>query len=237
MEGFSYTDIFATKGIEYLVVIAFLLMLIPFTLFLNKRVTFARKIREVAGGITAGIRKVPQGLLFNRNHTWLFMEKSGTARLGLDNLLLHMTGPVRFTLQRSPGESLRRGDLLAVIEQDGKRLNVLSPVSGTLVSGNDLLQDSPALINDDPYGSGWLCTIRPANWLNEVRSCFVAEEATAWLTREVARFRDFLSSTIENRLTINTMSVLQDGGEPADHCLERLPESVWTDFQKEFLEL
>ena len=97
MDGFSYSDIFATKGVEYLVVITFLTLLIPFWLILNKRSAIQGKIRRVLGNLSFNILKIPQGLFYSNNHTWMHMEKTGTASVGLDDLLLHMTGDVKFS--------------------------------------------------------------------------------------------------------------------------------------------
>jgi len=237
MEGFSYSDIFATKGIEYLVIIAFLALLVPFTLILNRNVRAAGGIRKVIGGVTQRMLRIPQGVFFNRNHTWMFMERSGNARLGLDDLLLHLTGAVNFKPLKQPGDSVRRGEVLTEIEQDGKKLQIVSPISGTILDTNGLMKENPAAVNDDPYGRGWLFTIRPGNWLKEIGTCLMASEANDWSSNELARFRDFLTVSVKSGSEGNFPAVLQDGGEPADHCLSQLPGSAWTDFQKEFLEL
>ena len=92
MNEFSYSDIFATKGIEYLVVITFLLLLVPFWLILNKQTTIAEQIRHAIGSLSFKMLRIPQGLFYGRNHTWMYMEKSGVAKVGLDDLLLHQIG-------------------------------------------------------------------------------------------------------------------------------------------------
>jgi len=237
MDGFSYSDIFATKGLEYLIIIAFLALLIPFWVILNKQVKVTKQIQKALGILSANMLRFPQGLFYSRNHTWMFMEKTGVAKVGLDDLLLHITGEVKFSHLKNPGEEISKGDLLTEIDQNGKLLQVLSPVSGTVLQTNSLLNENPGLLNKDPYGKGWICEIKPTNWLAEAKSCYFAEEATNWSEKELTRFKDFLAVTMKNYSPDASMVILQDGGELCDHSLSELPDTIWKDFQHEFLSL
>ncbi|MCX6306836.1 MAG: glycine cleavage system protein H [Bacteroidetes bacterium] len=237
MEGFSYSDIFATKGVEYLIIIAFLAMLIPFAVLLNKQVKISRQIQKALGVLSDKILRIPQGLFYSRNHTWMFMEQSGSAKVGLDDLLLHITGEVKFSSLKKPGDMISKGDLLTEICQDGKLLQLFSPVSGKIMDTNSMLNERPEILNEDPYGKGWIYKIKPSNWLAEAKSCYFAEEATNWSAKELERFKDFLAVTMRNYTHETSMVILQDGGELCDHSLVALPEEIWKDFQKEFLSL
>ena len=150
MEGFSYSDIFATKGVEYLIIIAFLALLIPFSIMLNRQVKMKTQLRQVLGILSAGVLRIPQGLFFSKNHTWAHLERSGTASLGLDDLLLHLTGEVSFGSLKQPGDTIRKGDLIAELEHQGKLLQIFSPISGNIVSSNPLIHENPAMLNEDP---------------------------------------------------------------------------------------
>jgi len=235
MDGFSYFDIFATKGLEYLVIIAFLALLIPFWIALNKQAKMTRQIQTALSVLSANILKIPQGLFYGQNHTWMHLEKSGTAKVGLDDLLLHITGEVKFRNLKKPGETISKGDLLAEIDQNGKLLSIYSPVSGKILDTNSLLNDSNGALNEDPYGKGWMYKIKPSNWREEANSCYFAEEATNWSSKELERFKDFLARTMTNYTSETAMIVMQDGGELCDHTLASLPDEIWKDFQNEFL--
>ncbi len=191
MDGFSYYNIFDTKGIEYLVIIAFLLLLIPFWLALNKQVQLKEQFRKAFGVLTAGILKVPQGIFYGKNHTWAYLEKSGNARVGLDDLLLHITGEVKVRQIKQQGDSIRKGDLLAEIDQNGKSLSIFSPISGKIVNSNTALNSNHDLLNEDPYGKGWLYSIKPTNWMAELPSFYFAEGATDWLRKGIGSLQGF----------------------------------------------
>lgn len=235
MDGFSYSDIFATKGMEYLIIIAFLLLLIPFSVILNKQVKITHKIRQVFGILTAGNLKIPQGLFYSKNHTWAHLDKSGAASVGLDDLLLHLTGEVTLSNLRDPGEYVNKGDVIASIGHMGKFLRIFSPISGEIMSTNSIIRDSPGILNEDPYGKGWVYKIKPSDWMAETRSLYLAEEATAWLKRDLDRFKDFLAVTMMKYSPGTSGIILQDGGELCDHSLSALPFEIWQDFQQEFL--
>jgi glycine cleavage system H protein len=237
MDGFSYTDIFATKGLEYLIIITFLVLLIPFWIVLNKQVKITRQIQKTLGILSASILRIPQGLFYSKNHTWMYMEKSGIANVGLDDLLLHITGKIKFRNLYKPGETINKGDLLTEIDQDGKLLRIFSPVSGKIIETNPALDENPGLLNEDPYENGWIYKVKPSNWMAEARSCYFAEEATNWSENELIRFKDFLAGTMKNYSPEASMVILQDGGELCDHSLSALPDEIWKDFQKEFLNL
>ena len=237
MDGFSYVDIFATKGVEYLVVIAFLALLVPFWLVLNKKAKITLQIRKAYDALSFKMVKIPQGLFYGKNHTWMYLEKSGVAKIGADDLLMHLTGEVRCSFPKNPGELIRRGDLITTLNQDGKVLRLLSPVSGKVTEVNTALTRNPALLNNDPYGNGWIYKVKPSDWISEAKSCYFAEVATAWSAKDLERIKDFLAVAGRNYYPDSSAVILQDGGELRDHTLSTLSAPVWKAFEQEFLDL
>jgi glycine cleavage system H protein len=234
MEGFSYTNIFETKGIEYIAVIIFLALLIPFWLLLNRK-QVTKQIKKALGFLTANMLRIPQGVFHSKNHTWAFMEKNGEAKVGLDDLLLHITGEVKFRSLKNSGETINKGELLTEIDQGGKLLQIASPISGTILNSNAEINSNPGLLNEDPYGKGWIYKIKPSAWKTETQSYYIAEETLDWSKKEVDRFKDFLAESVKKYSSDQSMVILQDGGELRDNTLSELPDEVWKDFQNDFL--
>lgn len=237
MDGFTYTNIFETKGIEYLAIITFLVLLIPFWLLLNRKVRTARKFQRAAGALSPGILRIPQGLFYSPNHTWTHLETSGIARLGLDDLLLHITGEVKFGGLKKPGEEITKGDLLAKIYHQGKSLDIFSPISGKITGVNSELNEDPLMQMEDPYGRGWIYAIKPSKWMIETSYFFMAGEASSWAKRELDRFKDFLAWSAMKYYPEPSLEVMQDGGELQDHTLSEMPVEIWKDFQDNFLKI
>jgi len=235
MDGFSYTNIFDTKGIEYLVVIAFLLLLIPFWLALNRQAKVKEYFRRALGVLTDSMLRIPQGVFYSKNHTWAYLEKSGVARIGLDDLLIHITGEVKIKQLKMTGDVIERGDLIAEIDQNGKTLKIFSPISGEMTSENPVLYTNQELLVEDPYGRGWICSIKPSAWVSEISSMYLAGDATAMLKKDLVRYKDFLAINMNKYSPESAMLVLQDGGELSENSLAEMPEGLWQDFQKEFL--
>ena len=235
MDQFTYTDIFDTKGIEYLIVIAFLLLIIPFWIMLNRPVRLKTRLIETAGALTAGILRIPRGLFFSRNHTWSQLEGSGLARIGMDDLLLHLTGGVEVGFLQSQGEKVSRGDVVARIIQGNKELKITSPISGEIEQVNTGLGESPGVVNEDPYGS-WLYRIRPDKWQEETSKSYLAGEASQWMEGELSRFKDFLAGALAGGDTPASEPVLQEGGELVDFPLSGMEQKVWSAFQAKFLD-
>lgn len=113
MEEYTYINIFDTKGIEYLVIIGFLLLLIPFWRALNEplkeRVTVISPLRV----LTENILKIPQGIFYSQNHTWAHLQREGYAHIGLDDLLLHIIGQVKVNILKIPGDEVVKGEKIA----------------------------------------------------------------------------------------------------------------------------
>jgi len=235
MDGYSYSNIFETKGIEYLAIILFFAILIPFWILLNKQAKVTRQIQKALGILSAKILRIPQGLFYSKNHTWTHLEASGIAKVGLDDLLLHITGEVKYINLKKSGEFVRKGDLLVEVDRNGKKLIILSPISGEILGANSQLDETPEVINQDIYKDGWIYKIRPSNWVAETSSYYLAKEATSWSTKEFERFKDFLAVSTTKYSTEPLFLTLQDGGELCDNTLSELPKEVWQDFQKEFL--
>jgi len=232
MEQFVFSDIFETKGIEYIIVIFFFMLIIPFWRVLNRPV----KLKEVAGDAMRSINlqqlRIPQGLLFNRNHTWSHLERSGVASVGMDDLLLHLTGGVELNYLKERKEKVKRGEPIARITQEGKELVITSPISGEIDRVHSSLEDHSDAISDDPYSS-WLYRIRPEKWQEETGDAMMAGRASEWTGRELERFKDYMAQSVGEAAEM----VLQEGGEMTAYPLRAMDQKIWSGFQEKFLGL
>ena len=236
MEAYTYSNLFDTKGIEYIIIIFFLLLLIPIWIVVSRKSEVVRQIRQKVSVLTAGILRIPQGLFFSRNHTWLYLEKSGQARIGIDDFLIRVVGKVQVSPLKSPGDKIKKGEVMAILEQNGKQLHVHSPVSGEMAEVNTVIAENGEMLISDPYNEGWLLSVKPDNWKSETSGLYLAEEASRWITNELQRMKDFLSVALAKHAGASPEIVFQEGGEIQANLLEELEAEIWNDFQKEFLD-
>jgi glycine cleavage system H protein len=103
--------------------------------------------------------RLQRGLLYSSDHTWVKVE-GDIATVGINDFLQRNSGDVAFAEPAPPGTELARGDDLGSIETIKVTLVIPSPVSGEVVEANKALDRRPELINEDPYGEGWLVKVR-----------------------------------------------------------------------------
>ncbi len=109
------------------------------------------------------IFRVPENLLFSDAGVWLAMEGK-RARLGLSDFAQQVNGDVAFTNVAPAGTELETGDEFGSIETVKVNVSLPSPVRGRIVEVNPLLEDAPEVINQDPYGKGWMLVVELLDW-------------------------------------------------------------------------
>ena len=103
---------------------------------------------------------VPAELKYSKEHEWLRKEADGTYTVGITEHAQELLGDMVFAELPELGLVLLEGDDVAVVESVKAASDVFTPVSGTLIAVNDELEGAPELINQDPYGAGWLFRVQ-----------------------------------------------------------------------------
>lgn len=178
----------------------------------------------------------PKGLLYDKSHTWVFMNEDGRVKMGIDDFLQHLTGPITRIEMKNAGEKIKKGDPFLSIVQNGKHITVYAPISGTIKEQNKLLDTNSTIINNSPYRDGWVYVLEPVNWVNEIRFLIMEKKYKEWIKGEFSRFKDFLSLALKPEMPNYAFSTLQDGGELKNGILEELGPEIWEDFQTQFID-
>ena len=101
----------------------------------------------------------PDDLLYHPDHDWARVD-GGQATLGITWYAQDALGEVVFFEPPAPGTELRKDAPYAEVESVKAVSDVIAPLSGEIVEVNETLADTPQLINEDPYGGGWLVKVR-----------------------------------------------------------------------------
>jgi glycine cleavage system H lipoate-binding protein len=216
-----------TKGIEYLLVIGYLLLLIPiWRLFFGERARTAAA-RVASQGPADDMFTVPKHLMFHEGHTWVRLDGRNRAAVGIDDFARQLVGPLGQVELPEVGARVEQGAPVMTLEADSKRVNVLSPVSGRVTAVNAAALRSARAVNDDPYGSGWLMEVEVPN---------VGTDSRRLVTGRAAR--QLMSSSWEElsgMLTPELGMILHDGGTPIDGFARGIDEEHWDAVARRFL--
>lgn len=110
----------------------------------------------------------PGDLLYLVEHqVWARLEGDGLATVGITALGIRLSGEIYMCRPKPVGSEVGLGRSIAVVELSKSIVSVKSPLSGTVAEVNAALQDEPERVHRDPYGSGWLARLRPAQWAAE----------------------------------------------------------------------
>ena len=104
----------------------------------------------------------PDDLRYSSDHEWVRLE-GGTVRLGITDFAQDNLGDVVFVQIPELGAAVSVGDSFSEVESTKSVSDIYSPVDGTIAEINPLLESQPELLNSDPYGQGWICTIEVAD--------------------------------------------------------------------------
>ncbi|MBS7624610.1 MAG: glycine cleavage system protein GcvH [Candidatus Bathyarchaeia archaeon] len=129
--------------------------------------------------------EVLEGLYYSREWMWVKVE-NGRARVGVTDYAQKQMREIVFAELPRVGADVRRGEPFGTLESVKAVSDLISPVSGRVVEVNDRVSERPELINEDPYGEGWLIVVEPTNLQEDLSALMTFEQAVEWY-REVAR--------------------------------------------------
>jgi glycine cleavage system H protein len=104
----------------------------------------------------------PEDLRYSREHEWARSE-NGRVRVGITDFAQDALGDVVYVDLPEPGTQVTSGQAFGEVESTKSVSDVFAPVSGTIVERNAALEEHPELVNEHPYGDGWLVAIDPAD--------------------------------------------------------------------------
>lgn len=105
---------------------------------------------------------VPAELKYSKEHEWLRKEADGTYTVGITEHAQELLGDMVFVDLPEVGATVEAGADCAVAESVKAASDIYAPISGEIVAVNEELNDSPELVNSDPYTDGWISKLKPA---------------------------------------------------------------------------
>jgi len=103
---------------------------------------------------------IPEQLQYTKAHEWVKQNEDGTVSVGITDHAQDLLGDMVFVELPEMGSQLASGDECVVVESVKAASDVYSPLAGEVVAVNDAVTEAPELVNQDPYGEGWLFVLQ-----------------------------------------------------------------------------
>jgi glycine cleavage system H protein len=223
--------LYTAKMIEYGIAVMFLLLFIPFWRFVqapSRGMQPARATAAVRKTTLADWFTVPEDLLFHRGHAWVRPDASGTVAIGLNDFAAHLVGPVSRISMPAVGARIGQGEQAwRLVGDDGRSVEMLAPVDGSVVEINPALAVNPGLAMTDPFGSGWLMKVQPNRLRANLTGLLSGQQARRWM-QDVA-------AGLQTRIAPGLGALAQDGGTPVSGIARTLDAERWNIVAGEFL--
>lgn len=110
---------------------------------------------------------IPSNLKYTKEHEWVLIEGE-TATVGVTDYAQGELGEIVFVEVETVGETLEAGEVFGTVEAVKTVSEMFMPVSGEVIAFNDELEAAPELINDDPYGKGWIIKVKVTDMATEL---------------------------------------------------------------------
>ena len=112
----------------------------------------------MSGFISANDSAIKPGLLYGKTHEWIDLSES-PAKVGISDFAQKNLHDVVYVELPKIGQSITKGSTFCTLESVKAVAEVYSPVDGTILEVNEKLNEKPELVNQDPYGEGWLAKV------------------------------------------------------------------------------
>lgn len=215
--------LYSAKMLEYGIAVMFLLLFIPFWRYVQgpaKAPALAPARSRVPVVRAAEWFLTPADRLFHRGHAWLKGGDGGLVTVGLDDFAAKLVGPISRLALPAVGATVGQGEHgWRLTAPDGRSVDMLSPVDGTVVQLNPALATSPDLAERDPYGDGWLMKVRPSR--------LRANKVNLMADRAVRRWMEDAAAALRGHVAPGLGALAQDGGVPVAGMARAIDPDGW----------
>lgn len=145
---------------------------------MNKnKVSFS--IDEVKGLVKIDDFEVPEGLYYHKEFAWARVE-DGKVRIGITDYAQKQLREIVYVELPSVGDTITQNDPFGTLESVKAVSDLIAPISGTIKEVNGDLESKPELLNEDPYGKGWIIVVTPTNLDAELKEIMDFNASVEW---------------------------------------------------------
>ena len=152
-------------------------------------------------------------------HSWVNIEKFRRVRIGIDDFISKILGPVDEINLPPVGTVMKRTEIGCILTRNDKKAPIQSPMSGTVCAVNDKVKKNPELVHDDPYHEGWLYMLDSENLKPELEGLYSGRECFQWMEKEGQNLYKLMGPIYEQ--------LSATGGELVDDIFGEFPKISW----------
>ena len=123
--------------------------------------------------------EVPEGLYYSKEWAWVKVE-NGKVRIGITDYAQKQLKEIVFADLPRAGDEIVKDEPFGTVESVKSVSDLIAPVSGKVEEVNEEVVDNPGVINEDPYGAGWLILVSPSNLDEDLKTLMSFEESVRW---------------------------------------------------------
>jgi len=183
------------------------------------------KAQPAIPSLVGGFR-VPENVSYHPGHTWALSESPNLVRVGMDDFASKLVGKIERIALPQRGRWIRQGQKLWTIFRDGKSVDMVSPIEGTITDINEAVVQDPGLARKDPFGEGWLVTVQAPDAKTNFRNLLSGALARWWTEEAVGR--------LHSKFMMPMPALAQDGGEAVNDLTSTMPNADFEAIAKEF---
>ncbi|HEU5453081.1 MAG TPA: glycine cleavage system protein H [Terriglobales bacterium] len=170
--------------------------------------------------------EVPENLRYHPGHTWALSESPTLVRIGVDDFASKLIGKVERVSLPQRGQWVRQGQKIWSIHRDGAKVDMVSPIEGSVADINEAVLQDPELARRDPYGEGWMVTVQSPDAKTNFRN-LLGGALARWWTEEAG-------NRLQRRMPEALGALAQDGGVAMGDLTAHMPEQNWAEMAREF---
>ncbi|NWF87386.1 glycine cleavage system protein GcvH [Candidatus Bathyarchaeota archaeon] len=123
--------------------------------------------------------EVPEGLYYTKDFEWVKVE-GNKVRVGITDYAQKQLREIVYAELPSAGGTTKQNEPYGTVESVKAVSDLVAPISGTIEEVNAEVQSKPELLNEDPYGKGWLLIVKPSNLQAELANIMDFNKAVEW---------------------------------------------------------
>jgi glycine cleavage system H protein len=229
--GHDLLTIYILKAVEYVLALSYLPLFVLFWKLVNpKPAAAAATVPTAALGWADQLREyfqVPERLFFHAGHTWARVDGDDTVTVGMDAFARQLVGSSARLRLPAVGQAVSQGAPALALALNGKRVDMLSPVDGTVLAVNDAAVREPSRACAEPYGDGWLLRVKSPKLAANLKNLLSGDLARRWMDAACEQLGADMSG-------MELGHVYLDGGALVDGIAPSVAPERWDEVARTF---